>query len=106
MSDTARPFEFIHNAGREAFWYGRRRETNPYATSTDHRAAWFAGYDEAQRESAMRATRYALAELVTASNRTSAAITAWRTSGKPNHAELHAAQSDLIVALARIGGAK
>ena len=57
-------------------------------------------------QAALIAVEDAVAELIEAGRRAEAAIMAWRHSGKPAFSELHAAHSGLIVALARVGGAK
>lgn len=37
--------DLINNAGRQAYFYGQSRETNPYRQEGPHREAWFQGYD-------------------------------------------------------------
>lgn len=43
-------FSLIHQSGHQAFHCGQPRESNPQPIGTDNRAAWFAGYDNAERD--------------------------------------------------------
>lgn len=42
--------DLIRNAGRQAYYYGAARDTNPYCTGLPHHAAWLAGYDTADTD--------------------------------------------------------